>query len=816
MIVYQSTKQGFCTDIKQNRIADRINDAYYEHLGRHTSQSEYNSWKNSMMYMNVVINDTRIPDNAGISIEYQIPLTSNRIDFLISGYDQQNKEQVVIVELKQWSKAKLTDKDALVSTRFAQGEREVAHPSYQALSYANLLRSFNVTIQEKDINLSPCAYLHNYHDDGVITNKFYQEYIRQAPAFLASDAEKLQEFITRRIKKGDDREIIFEIENGKLKPSKYLADSVYSMLQGNNEFTLIDNQKVAYETVLSACRKAKAGSKNVIIVEGGPGTGKSVVAVNLLANLIHEEKLAMYVSKNAEPRNVYSTLLAKNSVKKKLIQSLFSGSGSFTDVKDKKDAFHALIVDEAHRLNLKSGLYGNQGENQVAELINAAKVTVFFVDDNQQIHVNDIGRKKYIEEVALSMGAKVQHLELDSQFRCNGADGYLAWLDNTMEIKDTANILLSPSTYDFRIFDDPNDMDKAIRERNEVNNRSRIVAGYCWPWDSKKDASKMDVVINEYNYARQWNFTNKNESWILQPESISEVGCIHTCQGLELDYVGVIVGQDMRYEDGCVVTDITQRHKSDRSIFGLKKRLKGKDYEKEMALEQADLIIKNTYRTLMTRGMKGCYVYFEDKALAAHFRSLLVKNYAEALEEVDATIAAEEEQSALLPKEDSAIRIEPTVNDNVRYVDFLPFYSVHAACGYFGDGEHVDVEGWVDITQLGRKVNRWMFAVRACGHSMEPNIQDGDICVFTAQGGGSREGKTVLVEHTNKFDPEYSGRYSIKRYHSEKVAQENGGWGHSLIKLMPTNDEYSPIVIDEASAEEGDFRVIGEFVGVVK
>ena len=151
--------------------------------------------------------------------------------------------------------------------------------------------------------------------------------------------------------------------------------------------------------------------------------------------------------------------------------------------------------------------------------------------------------------------------------------------------------------------------------------------------------------------------------------------------------------------------------------------MKEKGYEKELALEQADLIVKNTYRTLMTRGMKGCYVYFEDKALAEHFRSLLVKNYAEALEEVELSIAAEEEQSALLPDQDDTIRIEPTVNDNVRYVDFLPFYSVHAACGYFGDGEHVDVEGWVDITQLGRKVNRWMFAVRACGHSMEPNIR---------------------------------------------------------------------------------------------
>lgn len=175
-----------------------------------------------------------------------------------------------------------------------------------------------------------------------------------------------------------------------------------------------------------------------------------------------EGVVAQYVSKNAAPRDVYTAKLS-GSFKKSYINNLFVGSGSFIDTPQK--TFGALIVDEAHRLNMKSGLYSNLGENQILEIIQAARFSIFFVDDRQRVHIKDIGSKAAIQKFAESCGAIVHTARLSSQFRCNGSDGYLSWLDNTLQIKETANIRLSAENYDFKIFSDPNQLFETIKEK---------------------------------------------------------------------------------------------------------------------------------------------------------------------------------------------------------------------------------------------------------------------------------------------------------------------------------------------------------------
>lgn len=793
MIVYQSSKEGFLKDVLSNDIHSIIQSAYYERLGRGTSRYEVLSWSNSLMYMNNLLIDKEIPDNAGISIEFEIPLGSKRIDFIITGQNEERKDQVIIIELKQWSKAVLTDRDGIVRTSFHSGETDTTHPSYQAWSYTETLQNFSQAVEEENISLIPCAYLHNYKPDDVITNSFYDPYTQKAPVFLQPDAIKLREFIKTYVKYGDDKDILYQIENGRIRPSKQLADCVESMLKGNTEFVMIDDQKVAYEYAMAMAKLAKPDKKLVLIVEGGPGTGKSVVAINLLVTLNKMRMNARYVSKNAAPRDVYSVKL-KQSFSKNVIDNLFTGSGKFCNTK--ANVFDALIVDEAHRLNLKSGIFENYGENQVLEIINAAKFSVFFVDDNQRIHIKDIGNKKRIEEWARSKNAIVRHLKLSSQFRCNGSDGYLAWIDNTLQINDTANIKLSQDDFDFRIFTDPNELRKTIEEKNKFNNKSRMVAGYCWDWKSKKDPSKTDVIIEKFNFGMKWNLSN-NTPWIIGETSINEIGCIHTCQGLELDYVGVIVGDDIIYRNGKIVTQVGKRSGGDRSVIGINKLLRENRPEAERIAEE---IIKNTYRTLMTRGMKGCYVYFCDKELEAYFQSCLIES------KVTAEVPVESETSRLLP------RVEPVVNDDVKYVDYLPLYSLKAACGAFGEWQVVDEDGWVKAEGLG-KLSRNMFIVRAVGKSMEPRINDGDLCVFKAGVVGSRANKIVLVQHNDHYDSDNQGRYSIKKYTStKKYDQETGEWEHERITLQPLNNDYEPIIIDR----EDGFMVIGEFVDIVK
>jgi DUF2075 family protein len=617
MIVYQQPKGQFLEDVFSNNIENIIHDFFHKKLNRSTQKNEIRSWKESMNYMDRILRDNGIPDDCGVSIEYQIPQTGKRIDFILSGQNNKNQDQVILIELKQWSSAQLTGKDGLVSTRFEKGNAVVSHPSYQAWSYATLLQGFNETVYNENIHLVPCAYLHNYNPDDVILNPFYQDYLDKAPVFLKNDARQLQDFIKSHVKYGDKSDILFRIESGKIKPSKSLADSMVAMLKGKQEFVLIDDQKVIYETALALTKQSSEQKKNVIIVEGGPGTGKSVVAVNLLVELTKLGLLAQYVSKNAAPRAVYEAKLT-GSMRATVIRNLFKGSGGFINTPE--NIFDALIVDEAHRLNEQSGLYGNQGENQIKEIINAAKSTVFFIDEDQRVTLNDIGHKEEIIKWANYAGAEIIEMELTSQFRCNGSDGYLAWLDNVLQIKETANENLLDLDYDFKVVSSPSELRDIIYEKNKINNKARLVAGYCWNWISRKDPKAFDIVFPEYDFKMRWNLQTDGSLWIISPDSVNEVGCIHTCQGLEVDYIGVIIGPDFVIRDGKAITNPSRRAKSDASTnryksFTIKHPLTASNF--------IDKIIKNTYRALMTRGMKGCYVYFTDKETEVYFKNLI-------------------------------------------------------------------------------------------------------------------------------------------------------------------------------------------------
>lgn len=618
MIVYEATKKQFLHVHDNDDIEDVILAHYTARTGKRVGRSEMASWRGSLGYMAKVLRDEKLPDDAGLAIELHLPQSSKRIDFTLTGHGEAGEKNAVLIELKQWSTSKLSDKDAIVVTALGKGLNETVHPSYQAWSYASLLEGFNEAVYDRSIALRPCAYLHNYVRDGVIDAPHYQPYIDKAPLFLKGkdELEQLRAFIRQYIQFGDNKAVLYELVNGRIRPSKALADSLTGLLKGKPEFVLIDDQKEVYEAALTAAKSSSAERPRVLIIEGGPGTGKTVLALNLLVELTALGLLGKYVSKNAAPRRVYETKLVGTITRSKF-SHMFTGSGSF--IETEPNLFDILIVDEAHRLNEKSGLYGNLGENQIKELIDASKCTVFFIDEDQRVTLSDIGSKKAIWEFAEAKGAVVEEYNLASQFRCSGSDGYLAWLDNVLGIRPTANDLLDRSDYEFKVFDTPEALHEAIEARNSLN-KARVVAGYCWPWLSKKDPMADDIVID--NYRRQWNLSQDGSLWIIADKSIDQVGCIHTCQGLEVDYIGVIIGPDFIVRDGQVITSPDQRDKHDKSIRGYKKLSKA---DPELAKRETDLIIKNTYRTLMTRGMKGCYVYCTDQETAEYFRAGLAE-----------------------------------------------------------------------------------------------------------------------------------------------------------------------------------------------
>ena len=812
MIVYSSTKVKFQNDVMTNDIGNIIYNTYLTATGRKTGKQEIDSWINSLPYMERVLRDDDIPSDAGVAIEYHIPQSSKRIDFILTGMDEQNRESAILIELKQWQRAALTSKDAIVSTHFLHGEAETPHPSYQAWSYKRLLEDFNQTVQEERIQLYPCAYLHNYEQDSVITNDFYKEYIEKAPLFLKKDALRLCLFIKAFIKHGDKKRIMYRIDHGKIKPSKNLADQLVSMLRGNEEFVMIDDQKVVYETAIKLAIKSSDKNKNVLIVEGGPGTGKSVVAINLLVSLTKRELVAQYVTRNSAPRLVYEAMLT-GSFKKSHISNMFNGSGSYYSMET--NSFDCLIVDEAHRLNEKSGMFNHLGENQIKELISSSKCSIFFIDEDQKVTLKDIGDKEQIRYWAEKIGANVVELKLESQFRCNGSDGYLAWLDNTLQLRETANDTLKANDYDFRIVDSPAKLHDLIRQKNGEKNKARLVAGYCWNWISKRNPQLKDIVIDDYKAT--WNLDTDGQAWIIKPDSVSEVGCIHTCQGLELDYVGVIVGPDMIVRNGRVITQPQERARTDKSIHGWKSLIKK---EPRITKKRLDAVIKNTYRTLMTRGQKGCYVYFVDDETREFFEKYMETSFTS---EKIPSIASLDEETILAV----ALPFRHLSLEEVRpFENCVPLYDLKVAAGKFSDEQQAS-EGYYGLNSQDISDNEWvelpdvfhhrqgLFVAQVVGESMNRRIPNGAWCLFQFVHGGTRQGKVVLVEHRDISDADTNGHYTVKAYESTKEIRPDGTWRHVSICLKPdtTASGYEPIELSEE--QSNDLKVIAELVAVL-
>jgi DUF2075 family protein len=613
MLIYSGTIKTFNDDVLNKTIADKIQNAFNKINFKHNNRSEYISWENSLKDMSLVLNDSSIDQDIKVAIEYNIPNTSKRIDFIVSGFDSDNNKNALIIELKQWEKAEKTNQDGVVKTFIGGSQRLTTHPAYQADSYGKMILNFNADIYENNINVKTCSYLHNFQEiyRSELQNDFYSEIINESPIFLKNDAKEFRDFIKKYVKKHDDGDILYKFENGKIKPSKSLQDALGNMLNGNNDFIMIDEQKVVYSTILEAVDKASnLNEKTTIIVEGGPGTGKSVVAINLMVAL--KGKLVSYVTKNAAPRKVYFEKLRKEKFKSNFINNLFKSSGAF--INSKNNEYDCLIVDEAHRLNEKSGMYGNEGYNQIYEIIKASKVSVFFIDEDQIVTTRDYGTTRRIKEQANQLGSKViegQDYKLTSQFRCNGSDGYLAFLDNLLMIRETANYEVDLN-YDFKVFDDLTEMNKELEIKN-ANNKARMLAGYCYEWKSKNKNTEdiYDIEINDFK--AKWNFSNTS-TWAIDEDSFDQVGCIHTSQGLEFDYVGVIIGKDLIYDKDEIKTNMSKRAKTDHSLKGTKSNGN---------FGLADKIIKNTYRTLMTRGQKGCYIYCEDKPLANYIKKII-------------------------------------------------------------------------------------------------------------------------------------------------------------------------------------------------
>jgi DUF2075 family protein len=621
MIVYNDVKGQFVYDVKNNRIADKILNAVRAKGLDAGCDSEYLSWQNSMHFMSNIIDTPEIDNDVRICIEYNIPLTSKRVDFIIAGSDDSGNDNVVIVELKQWQKAEMVADDMHYSVRtwVANDNRIVCHPSYQAYSYSCFLKNFSETIYEEGINLFPCAYLHNYQDEysSALSNPIYKEWIKEAPFFIESESSKFAEFIKKYIsKKSSKGDLLYMIDHGRLRPTKALQDSLASMVKGNKEFMLLDEQAICYDMCLKTMAQCiKDQQKRTIIIQGGPGTGKSVLAINLLMAFINQNFNASYVTKSSAPREAFKKLLARKDVRDVVnIEPLFRSPFGLSRCAN--NAYDCLIVDESHRL-VRQMYRDFTGENQVKECIASSLLSIFFLDEDQAVTTKDIGSVEEIDYWCRKLKSRLimsEETKLISQFRCNGSDAYIQFIDEALQRKpETVHVDLEELNYDFQVFDDANKMRDELRKINELHNKARMVAGYCYNWDVAKGRGPYDIYLPN-DFRAKWNLKD-DKIWAINPKSFEEVGCIHTAQGLEFDYVGVLIGKDLTYN---TLTGKVETHKEAISLDDKSSGIR----LASTSDEDARRLILNTYKTLLTRGQKGCYVYCEDEALRDHFKRM--------------------------------------------------------------------------------------------------------------------------------------------------------------------------------------------------
>jgi DUF2075 family protein len=619
-IAYLKTKAEFLRDAPD--IEDVLREAVETNLGRRTPigpTGEYASWQQSLgRAMFHLLNDPLIPDDAGIAFEFRLVGRDLRIDVMISGLDAEGVVHVLVIELKQWSDGTFQESpledhvEVHRSGRLTQQE----HPSAQALDYVYYLEDFYSVVEDVGMKIQGCSYLHNLRDPQPLIDAARPDTLAAAPLFTKGDDDLFRRFIADRVSAGDNGAAVRELEESRISPSKGLAVRLTEMLKGNPHFRLMGKQRTAAAEIRRLIKESGREGRRVLIVNGGPGTGKSVIALQLLGEMLKEGRNARYVTKNAAPRSVFSEQLRGDKAPAS-VKGLMVSSDAFHALDE--EFFDLLLVDEAHRLVHKSGLYRNLGDNQVAEIMDASKVSVFFLDESQAVTWRDMGTRQEIRECAALLGIPVAEVDLEMQFRCLGADDYLDWIDTILGVSTEESSVLFTGDYDVRVIDSPDELKRLIDAKNrQGRSDSRILAGYCWNWVSKKDPSVDDIAFDGFDFSMKWNLEAHGQGWMAKPEGTEQVGCVFTVQGLEGPYMGVIIGPDLIFRDGRLITDPFARASTDRqSLWGWKAALEA---DRDAALSRAERIIKNQYRVLLSRGMKGTYIYCSDPETQEFFK----------------------------------------------------------------------------------------------------------------------------------------------------------------------------------------------------
>lgn len=653
-VLYNEPQSVFINDVERNFVSQKMRHTA-EKAGIHSAENEIASWENNAPHIARLLTQCGAKDSY-VTFEFLVPFSRKRIDCMIYGKGEDNSENVIHIELKQWSNktvgiaesdgnftadenANLQPDDVIFNVEAFTGHanRIVAHPSQQVKGYQGYLSNFIEVFSNHEVSLTGLAYCYNYtkndtKNPSYLYDEKYAPLLSQYPTYAKDQFDELTQKLTGLLKNGAGLSIFNKVIDSPIRPSKKLLNEVSSMIeQGNTSaFSLLEDQIVARNIILDKIRPLlkKNGDfqKSVIIVKGGPGTGKTVIALHILAELSRHQLGVQYATKSKPLLEGVRHQIRPNA------RILFQNVTSYVPASADENSVDVLLVDEAHRIQKSANNQYTKAENrttlpQVDTIIRASKVTVFFIDDRQAIRGAEIGSAELIREAAKRWDAKVEECELTSQFRCNGSDNYMDWLEQVLYNKPITSSF-QPEDFDLKIFTDPQSMYEALVEQNNKSGQTaRLMAGFCWPWSTSVVDGDLVKDVQIGDFAMPWETSDRVPytkltkkypkwfEWAYNPLGIEQVGCIYTAQGFEFDYAGVIIGGDLKYDP------------VSRQIFTDKSACKDPvlRQNRQEATMTFDDYVRNIYRVLMSRGMKGCYVYAVDEHLSKYLKGLIAE-----------------------------------------------------------------------------------------------------------------------------------------------------------------------------------------------
>jgi len=585
-------------------------------MGNSPSPAERRSWENSLVEISELFIQCGLGD-VNLLVEYQLPYSSKRIDVIALGSSPKNETPTVIaIELKQWSSASLVE-GALDSLKIdSYGNTPILHPAVQVSRYCEYLSDFNRFVSHEDTNLFGIAYLHNWMD----TNNSALDLIQPTShgmLFTGNQKNKLKEFLTARISPKFSDQVTDDFLNSKIAPTKQLMQLAAEEVKNREQFRLLDEQQIAYSMVMKALRDAEtSNTKTAVIITGGPGTGKSVIALSLLGELSRRGKTTLHATGSKAFRNSLRKIAGARSPQ---VQKLFSYFNSFMSAE--RNSLDVIICDEAHRIRETSANRYTKadlrtGTPQLHELLNVARVPVFLLDSNQVVRKGETGTPDYIEEESRELGLKVIRVDLDGQFLCGGSRLYETWLNGFLNLDHSEKVTWTKDpNFKVLVAGSPEEIESKLRQFESEGYKSRITAGYCWTWNDPKEDGSLPNDVKIGNWSKPWNVKGdrgvggylSGELWAIDPKGFDQIGCVYTAQGFEYDWNAVIFGPDLVWRSGTWVAD--RSGSKDPAMRGI-------------APDHFETLVKNTYKVLLTRGLVGTLIFSVDEETQQYFESL--------------------------------------------------------------------------------------------------------------------------------------------------------------------------------------------------